>query len=918
MPKVGEVFVEIFAKNQRLRGGLAEASSLIRDWSLVVTGLTQGITNAFRTIATVGIKTVTISLGVLTTAFALTAKSGAEFQDNIIRAFVIMRESSGATSQSLRALTQEAIRLGSETLFSATQAAIGLQTLARAGFNTQQAISAIGPVLDLAIVGNIELAESSNIATAAMFGFGLEAEDMKKVVDVLSLASSQANTTISLLGSALGFVAPVALSAGISMEETSAAIGILSNAGIRGSRSGTTLRRALSILLAPTGRAKKIFDDLGLAFTTTEGKLESFTNIIRKLNQANLTAAQIQTIFGRIAGPGMAALLRQGSVAIEGLTNKLENAEGAADRMSQSFRTTVKGRVRDLGASVINLGLAFSEEFNEPLADTIFGIRNFIKEITESLQKTGIFRTVVEGTISVLAPFTDKIKELSSRFKEFLLGLTPQDVTMFFENMRIRIDAFIKKLIESRDSIVSFFKGAVTAVMAFINPVIFIIKTFDGLSDSVKRVVGFLLGLSSTILVLTGGLIPIISLYVLFNLFITRNAILAIKTSVANLGLAKSQVAVGAAAKASTAGMVGFGVAVKAAFAAAAKFTIIVAGLISVFLLATAAGRGFFGLFEGKTFGEGFEEGVQQIKSIFEVLFSKLPDLFGKSLEDMKAQLGKINLFQDLPKQLKDSMKGIGAEAAEEGPITVDSVTFTSKRGKEIARRSLERRKRFKIGVPQTNIARELSQMTPAGRATFAREQAKERGVIQGDIITPEQVSNMEKAVTVFRSLVDETTSGLDVANINEAITRQLGVSPLEGIGGGLERLKKDFSAQEKSVFGTTGLIGTFSDILAPLQGSKDMPVQGPKESTRIEELGASIIKKEEEISKIKSESNSRIISMLTRIFNSQTRTKEEEIKFVGELKALGSTVSVKTGKDDADTQSNIGNGIGVQPTGTN
>lgn len=635
---MGEVFIDIFANNNRLRGSLAQASSLIRDWSLVVNGLTAGITNAFRIIATVGIKAVTVSLAVLTAAFAITAKSGAEFQDNIVRAFVIMKESSGATQKALQELTNEAIRLGSETLFSATQAAQGLQTLARAGFTTQEAIAAIGPVLNLAIVGNIELAEASNIATASMFGFALEAKDMTKVTDVLSLASSQANTTISLLGSALGFVAPVAQSAGLSIEETASAIGVLSNAGIRGSRAGTTLRRALSILLAPTGRAKKIFDELGVTFNSTEGGLISFTEIIKKLNKANLTAAQVQTIFGRIAGPGMAALLRQGSDALENLTNKLEGARGAADRMSQEFRTTVKGRVRDLGASIINLGLAFSERFNKPLADSIFAIRNFVKINTEALQKMGIFKAIVDGVISALSPLTEKIKELAQAFQEWLMNLTPEMVKEFFDRVGKAVDNFVKKITDPQfqKNVIAFFKGVILIVKGFIDAIVNIGKAFEKLPTSLQPLVASITGMTVALVTLFGGFINLLAFLVVFKF--------AIFPIIGGLGrLVKGLFAAAGATKilgfavGTTAGVASGGFV--AAMGAMAVAALPVIGVVTGIVLAIAVLAGVISKIRGEGFMKGFTEVFKAIGSGLKDLGGNIISILGKG---MKGALDKI------------------------------------------------------------------------------------------------------------------------------------------------------------------------------------------------------------------------------------------------------------------------------------
>jgi TP901 family phage tail tape measure protein len=446
MVKIGEISVEITTTTSRLRAGLAQASSLIRDFALLSQGLTSGISAAFSQISTVAIRGLQISLLALTGTFAITAKAGIEFEDEITRAFVILREGSSVTGAALTQLTDTALELGRETLFSAIEAAQGMQILAKAGFDTREIIDSIRPTLDLAIVGNMELAESANIVIGALRGFNLETREAGRVSDVLALAASKSNTTVQELGNAFSYVAPVAAGAGLSIEETAAAIGILSNAGIRGSMAGTTLRRALSQLLAPTGRAKKIFDELGLSFVDSSGKLKPLVSIIRSLQAANINAAQAMQIFGLRAGPGMIALLSAGTSAIDNLEDSLQKAEGTANRMSQAFRTTVKGRLLDLKASVIDLGLAFYQHFKKPLADVIFDLRNYIVEIVNTGNRTGVFKTIIQGLLNTFTPFKGKIDELKTAFRDWLKALTPQNILTFFGNIRQKIDDFMTAL----------------------------------------------------------------------------------------------------------------------------------------------------------------------------------------------------------------------------------------------------------------------------------------------------------------------------------------------------------------------------------------------------------------------------------------------------------------------------------------
>jgi len=517
--KIGEISVEISASTSKLRANLAQASSLIRDFSLLSQGLTGGISEAFRQVSDVAIKGLQIGIAALVGSFALAAKTGADFQDEMVRAFTIMKEGGNAAADSLSKMTTMALELGRETLFSAIDAAQGMQVLARAGFDTKEVLASIGPVLNLAIADNLELSESADIVVAALRSFNLESREARRVTDILALGASKANTNVSMLGEAFKYVAPVAAGMGISIEETVAAIGILSDAGLKGSLAGTTLRRAFSELISPTQKSKKILDDLGVVATTSSGKLKPFASILRDLKNAGMTAAQAMEVFGLRGGPGMVALLSRGSGALSELTAALERSKGTAEDMSQAFRTTVKGRVRDLAASVVDLGLAFSEKFKNPLADAIFFVRNFIVDIVNIGNRMGIFRTIIVGVQDALKPITNLIKELAVDFKNWLATLTAKDVLQFFSSIRKGIEGFIE----------SFKKGELGAIVkdtlsVFIGLGKIVIGTVKAIAEAwlalpqgIRDVIRPIMIVVGLVLQLFGGMMNIVFLMVALN-----------------------------------------------------------------------------------------------------------------------------------------------------------------------------------------------------------------------------------------------------------------------------------------------------------------------------------------------------------------------------------------------------------------
>lgn len=187
---------------------------------------------------------------------------------------------SGATGEEFEKLKAQAIELGAETSFSASQAAEGMENLAAAGFTTTETMEAMPGLLDLAAALGEDLASSSDIAAAALRGFGMEASEAGHVADVLAENANRTNSSVAETGEAMKYVAPLARSAGLSFEETAAAIGIMANAGIQGSQAGTTLRGAISRLSKPTDDMQNAMDDLGISFYDADGKMKSLLSKI--------------------------------------------------------------------------------------------------------------------------------------------------------------------------------------------------------------------------------------------------------------------------------------------------------------------------------------------------------------------------------------------------------------------------------------------------------------------------------------------------------------------------------------------------------------------------------------------------------------------------------------------------------------
>lgn len=270
---------------------------------------------------------------------------------------------SGATGEDFEKLQAQAEELGAATSFSATEAAEGMENLASAGFTTNQILAAMPGLLDLAASDNLDLATAADIAASTLNGFGLEASQAAHVADVLAKAAADTNAGITDTGEAMKYIAPVAATMGQSLEEVTAAIGLMSNAGIKGGQSGTTLRTALTRLANPSNEAANLMKDLGFNAYDSSGKMLSLKDIIGNLGTSikGLTEEQqqqaIATIFGQESMSGMLALISAGPAELERLTKSLENCDGAANEMANTMMDNTKGAWDEFTSALEGAGI---------------------------------------------------------------------------------------------------------------------------------------------------------------------------------------------------------------------------------------------------------------------------------------------------------------------------------------------------------------------------------------------------------------------------------------------------------------------------------------------------------------------------------------------------------------------------------
>lgn len=330
--------------------------------------------------------TLTTSLTLPVLAIGTAAVTvGNDFEAQMSRVQAI----TGATKEELELLTNQAIDLGAETSFSATEAAAGMENLASAGFTTNEIMEAMPGLLDLAASSGAELATASEIAASAIRGFGLEASQSSHVADVFAEASARTNAQVEDMGEAMKYVAPVAKTVGLSIEETAAAIGIMSDAGIKGSQAGTTLRSGLVRIVKPTKMVKEAMEQLDVEFYNSDGTMKSLAQIIDTLQKstAGLTDEvknqALAQIFGTEALSGMLSLVNRGSKELSDITKSFEDCDGAAEEMANVMLDNAKGALESLSGSLESAGIAIQKALAPEIKDLAKWIQDLVDDFND-------------------------------------------------------------------------------------------------------------------------------------------------------------------------------------------------------------------------------------------------------------------------------------------------------------------------------------------------------------------------------------------------------------------------------------------------------------------------------------------------------------------------------------------------------
>ncbi|EOM3871742.1 phage tail tape measure protein [Escherichia coli O115:H10] len=296
-------------------------------------------------------------------------------------------------SPQFKALREQALKLGSETQFTASDAASGQSFLAMAGFTPQAIQAALPGVLNMALAGGVELGETADIGSNILTQFNLTADQMDRVGDTLTAAFTRTNTDLRALGETMKYTGPVAAKLGISLEEAAAMAGMLANNGLRGSDAGTAMRASLSRLASPPKAAADALKELGVSVADARGKMRPMEDVLLDLYKATQKYGQVDQVsfFKDIAGEeafvGLQTLVAAaGSGELQKLTRELQGVRGEADRVAKVMADNLDGDLKNLDSAWEGLRIRISDLVDGPLRSVTQWLTRVLEKITSLAQ----------------------------------------------------------------------------------------------------------------------------------------------------------------------------------------------------------------------------------------------------------------------------------------------------------------------------------------------------------------------------------------------------------------------------------------------------------------------------------------------------------------------------------------------------
>ena len=360
-----------------------------------------------------------IGLSAPIVAFAgYATKAGVDFEYGMAQVQAI----SGATGKELEQLTEKAKEIGATTQWSSKQAAEGLQFLSMAGWNTQSMLDGLTPIVNLATASTENLGTVSDIVSDALTAFGLSASDTTEFCDVLASTMASSNTNVAMLGETFQYAAPLAGALGFSIQDVATAAGLMANAGIKASVSGTALRTLFANMGEKIELTSEAFDTMTVSAINQDGSMRDLNDIIVDLRKGfqQMTEAEkasnAEAISGKTGMAGLLAVMNATDAEFNSLRNSIMSSTGATQKMADIMGNTTQGQIYAFQSKLEALGIQLADNLLphvNAILDKGIALIDWFSSLDEETQKTiisvGLFATASGGALKIIGGLTSGV-----------------------------------------------------------------------------------------------------------------------------------------------------------------------------------------------------------------------------------------------------------------------------------------------------------------------------------------------------------------------------------------------------------------------------------------------------------------------------------------------------------------------------
>lgn len=333
------------------------------------------------------------------------------------------------------AMEKQVRNVGVETKFTAPQVADAAKFLSMAGFDVDAINKSIKPIADIALVGDTDLGETADVVTNIMTGYNISPDKVRNAADIMTMTFTKSNTTLMEIAEAYKYSASLLSAGNMPFEEATAAMGILGNAGIKGSQAGTTMRTIMANIVNPTKKQLDAWNRIGVSRTDKNGNMRDVVDIFEDLNKKDLSLSDYYQIFHKTAAQG-AVSLADNVETWNDIIKANFMSEGLAKELADEKKNTIQGLWAQLTSMFTEDGIEAFEEIQQPIKNFLIKItdwlktddaKNFIKQTAKDLMD---FAHMIYDVTKKILGFYESFRPLIKTFVEFQLKMWPMLTTM--------------------------------------------------------------------------------------------------------------------------------------------------------------------------------------------------------------------------------------------------------------------------------------------------------------------------------------------------------------------------------------------------------------------------------------------------------------------------------------------------------